>query len=52
MHDFLEKNAMYIVFLIALIIWTGIFIYVFRMDRSLKKLEDDFASGKENTFEQ
>jgi len=39
MYDFLEKNALYIVLLIALIIWIGLFFYIFRIDKKLKKLE-------------
>jgi CcmD family protein len=41
MYDFLEKNAMYIVLLIALIIWVGLFIYIFRIDKKLKKIEKE-----------
>jgi CcmD family protein len=41
MYDFLEKNAMYIVLLIALIIWIGLFLYVFRLDSRIKKLEKE-----------
>ncbi|MFA5404482.1 MAG: CcmD family protein [Ignavibacteria bacterium] len=41
MYDFLEKNAMYIVLLIALIIWIGLFFYMFRLDKRIKKLEKD-----------
>jgi CcmD family protein len=41
MYDFLEKNAMYIVMLIALIIWIGIFFYIFRLDKRIKKLEKE-----------
>lgn len=39
MHDFLEQNSMYVVLIIALIIWIGIFSYLFKIDRNLKKLE-------------
>lgn len=39
MHDFLEQNSMYVVLIIALIIWIGIFFYLFKIDRNLKKLE-------------
>lgn len=39
MYDFLEKNAMYIVLLIALIIWFGLYFYIFRLDKRVKKLE-------------
>jgi CcmD family protein len=41
MYDFLEKNAMYIVLLIALIIWIGLFFYMFRLDSRIKKLEKE-----------
>ena len=40
MYDFLEKNSLYIVLLIAVIIWIGLFIYLFRIDGKLKKLEN------------
>ncbi|MCE1165172.1 MAG: CcmD family protein [Bacteroidetes bacterium] len=39
MHDFLEQNSMYLVLIIALIIWAGIFLYLNKIDRSLKKVE-------------
>jgi CcmD family protein len=39
MHDFLEQNAMYLVLIIALVIWAGLFGYIFKIDRNLKKLE-------------
>lgn len=41
MYDFLERNAMYIVLLIALIIWIGLFFYMFRLDKRIKKLENE-----------
>ncbi len=41
MYDFLEKNAMYIVLLIALIIWFGLYFYIFRLDKRVKKLEKE-----------
>lgn len=41
MYDFLEKNAMYIVLFIALIIWIGLFLYMFRLDSRIKKLEKE-----------
>jgi len=41
MYDFLEKNAMYIVLLIALIIWIGLFFYMFRLDKRIEKLEKE-----------
>ncbi len=34
-------NAMYVVLLITLIIWTGIFVYIFRIDRKLSRMEKE-----------
>lgn len=39
LYDFLETNSMYVVLLIVLIIWTGIFGYIWSMDKRIKKLE-------------
>lgn len=39
MYEFLEQNALYVVMLIVLMIWTGLFIYLFRIDRKIKELE-------------
>ncbi len=41
LYDFLETNSMYVVLLIVLIIWIGIFAYLKSMDRKIKKLEQD-----------
>ena len=41
MYEFLEKNAMYIVLLIALIIWVGLFFYMITIDKRIKKLEKE-----------
>ncbi len=42
LYDFLETNAMYVVLLIVLIIWIGIFAYIWNLDKKVKKIE----SGK------
>lgn len=39
MYDFLEQNSVYIVLLIVLMIWAGLFFYIFRIDQRVKKLE-------------
>ncbi|MDZ4711989.1 MAG: CcmD family protein [bacterium] len=39
LYDFLETNSMYIVMLIMLIIWIGIFGFMWRLDKKIKKLE-------------
>ncbi|MEZ4823742.1 MAG: CcmD family protein [Ignavibacteria bacterium] len=37
LYDFLETNSMYVVMLIVLIIWIGIFGYMWRLDGKSKK---------------
>lgn len=39
-YDFLETNSMYVVLFIVLIIWIGIFGYLWSMDKRIKKLEN------------
>jgi len=39
MYEFLETNSMYVVLLIVLIIWVGIFGYLKSMDKQMKNLE-------------
>ena len=39
MYEFLEQNSMYGVMIIVLMIWTGLFFYLFRIDRRIKELE-------------
>jgi CcmD family protein len=39
--NFLEKNSYYVVLIITLIIWLGIFLYLFRLDKKVKKLEQE-----------
>jgi len=38
-YDFLSQNALYIVMLILLIGWLGIFSYLLRLDKKIGKLE-------------
>jgi CcmD family protein len=37
--DFLAQHQLYIVLIIAVGIWLGLYIYLFRLDGRLKKLE-------------
>jgi CcmD family protein len=37
--DFLAQNQLYIVMIIVLAIWLGIYTYLFRLDSRVKKLE-------------
>jgi CcmD family protein len=38
--DFLAQNQLYIVLIIVLAIWLGIYTYLFRLDSRVKKLEN------------
>ena len=41
--EFLAQNQLYIVMIIVLAIWFGLYIYLFRLDRRLKRLEERAA---------
>jgi CcmD family protein len=41
--DFLAQNQLYIVMIIVLAIWLGIYTYLFRLDSRLKKLEQQIG---------
>ena len=41
--EFLAQHQLYIVMIIVLAIWLGLYIYLFRLDRRLKKLEERAA---------
>lgn len=47
MLEFLAQNSLYVVLLILLIVWIGIFAYLARIDAKLKRLERqaDRSSG-------
>jgi len=40
-YEFLNKQSLYVVLLIALIIWIGLFTYIFKIDKKLKKFESE-----------
>ncbi len=37
--EFFQTNQLYVVLSIALIIWIGLFVYLFSIDRKISKLE-------------
>ncbi|MCZ6776898.1 MAG: CcmD family protein [Ignavibacteria bacterium] len=39
MLDYLNQNSLYIVLAIALVVWLGIYGYLFRIENKVKKLE-------------
>jgi CcmD family protein len=40
-YNFLDKNSYYVVLIISLIIWLGIYLYIRSVDRKVKKLEKE-----------
>lgn len=47
LYSFLEKNSIYIVMLIVLVIWLGIYLFLWKTDKRLKEIEKELK-GKEN----
>ena len=39
MYDFLVNNSLYVVLAIVLICWFGIFLYLYRLDRKISRIE-------------
>ncbi|MCA2004616.1 MAG: CcmD family protein [Ignavibacterium sp.] len=46
MEEFLSKNAIYIVMIIVLIVWTGIFFYMLNLDKRIKSVEKELKGEK------
>ncbi|CUS97033.1 CcmD family protein [Candidatus Chrysopegis kryptomonas] len=42
-YEFLEKNSIYLVLIIALIVWLSVFGYLLRIDSKLKKIENELS---------
>ncbi|MEO8399053.1 MAG: CcmD family protein [Ignavibacteriaceae bacterium] len=47
LYQFLEKNSIFIVLIIVLIVWSGIFFYLFNIDKRIKSVEKELKE-KEN----
>ncbi|MEN8193467.1 MAG: CcmD family protein [Bacteroidota bacterium] len=41
LFEFLEQNSIYIVLVITLIIWLGIFLFLLTTDKRLKEIENE-----------
>lgn len=39
LYSFLQKNTFYVVLIITLIIWLGIFLYMFTLNKKVSALE-------------
>ncbi len=48
MESFLSNNAIYIVMIIVLIVWAGIFFYLFSLDKRIKSVENELKDGVKN----
>lgn len=46
MEQFLSQNAIYIVMIIVLIVWAGIFSYMLSLDKRIKKVEKELLGDK------
>ncbi|HMN49440.1 MAG TPA: CcmD family protein [Ignavibacteriaceae bacterium] len=46
MEQFLSQNAIYIVMIIVLIVWAGIFFYMLSLDKKIKKIEKEILGDK------
>jgi len=44
--EFLEKNAIYIVMIIVLIVWIGIFLYLWNLDKRIKNVEKELGEKR------
>lgn len=49
LYDFLNNNSIYIVLFIVLVVWAGIFVFLWNTDKRLKKIEEELES--EGSFE-
>lgn len=45
MFDFLADHQLFIVLTIVLLIWAGIIVYLLRLDRKVKELEESMKKG-------
>ncbi len=45
MLDFLSSHSLFIVLLVALVVWLGVFLYLMRIDKKLKDLEGHRHGG-------
>lgn len=48
MYNFLSDNSIYVVLVIALINWFGLFIYLMKTEKKLNKLEKQISMFENN----
>lgn len=42
LYNFLDTHSLYVVLIIVLVVWLGIFIYLLRLDKAVNKLYEKF----------
>ncbi len=45
MESFFQQNQMYVVLTVVLMIWAGILVYLWRIDRKVDKIENQMKKG-------
>ena len=46
LYQMLDKNAIYIVMIIVLIVWSGIFLYLYNLDKRIRNVEKEMNGDK------
>ena len=46
LYNFLQNNAIFIVMIIVLIVWAGIFFYMLALDKRLKTVQKEINGEK------
>jgi CcmD family protein len=46
LYQLLDKNAIYIVMIIVLIVWSGIFLYLYNLDKRIRNVEKEMNGDK------
>lgn len=50
--EFLSQNSIYIVMIIVMIVWIGIFSFLYNMERKIKRLEKEVLKNGVNNDEE
>jgi len=50
-YDFLNANSLYVVLIIVLVIWLGIFIYLLRLDKKVNKLYEKSEADLDRSYD-
>ena len=46
-YNFLQNNAIYIVMIIVLMVWAGIFFYMLALDKRIKNVEKEKSADRQ-----